>query len=304
MRLEQLGYLAALTRFDSLRQASAHLHLSQPALSEALGNLERELGVSLLDRRRSGTRISDRGRELLTHVHEVIDAAQRLREAATEQTTAARSVRVGTVLTAAFSIVVPAVRDLRAAHPATTQVVHLQQDEIYQRLREGTLDLGLVNLLEGDDPPHELVGTELASGRPVVVLPADHRLAAREVVEVADLRAEPYVEMRAGYLMHRFAHRLFAGDPPDISYSADGAEFGKLMVAEGLGLTLLPDFSVIGDPMERTGILTHRPLATPVPGITMMLCHRHGDHRPQPVRALHSALVRRGRAYMQAREGA
>ena len=62
MRIEQLEYLAAVTQHGSLRRASERLHISQPALSEALSKLERELGVTLLDRRRSGARISRRGR--------------------------------------------------------------------------------------------------------------------------------------------------------------------------------------------------------------------------------------------------
>ena len=61
VRIEQLEYLAAVTQHGSLRRASESLHLSQPALSEAVGKLERELGVPLLDRRRSGARISRAG---------------------------------------------------------------------------------------------------------------------------------------------------------------------------------------------------------------------------------------------------
>ena len=53
MRIEQLEYLLAVTRHGSLRRASEKLHISQPSLSEALSKLERELGVTLLDRRRS-----------------------------------------------------------------------------------------------------------------------------------------------------------------------------------------------------------------------------------------------------------
>ncbi|CAN5621677.1 hypothetical protein BH11ACT8_BH11ACT8_14940 [soil metagenome] len=82
MRLEQLEYLAAVTRHGSLRRAGEHLHVSQPALSEALVKLERELGVTLLDRSRSGTRISRRGADLLPLMTDVLQAAQRLREAA------------------------------------------------------------------------------------------------------------------------------------------------------------------------------------------------------------------------------
>ena len=78
---------------------------------------------------------------------------------------------------------------------------------------------------------------------------------------MADLRSTDLVGMRPGYLMHRFTQRLFGGEPPLVSAVTDGAEMGKLMVAEGLGITLLPDFSVAHDPLFRAGLITSRPLA-------------------------------------------
>ena len=83
MRIEQLRYLAAVEEHGTLRRAGEQLPLSQPALSEALTKLERELGATLLDRDRTGTRISRKGRHLLPHVREVLDAVERLRATAT-----------------------------------------------------------------------------------------------------------------------------------------------------------------------------------------------------------------------------
>ena len=60
--------------------------------------------------------------------------------------------------------------------------------------------------------------------------------------------------------MHRYVMRLLDGREPSFSYSADGAEMGKLMVAAGLGVAVLPDYSVIGDPLERSGEIAYRPL--------------------------------------------
>ena len=107
-------------------------------------------------------------------------------------------------------------------------------------------------------PPH-LAAHELLQGRPVVCLPADHPLAGLEAVTVDQLREEPFITMRAGYLMHRFMHRLFAGRLPATSFSTDGAEMGKLMVAEGLGVTVLPDYSLVGDPLCTAGLITYPP---------------------------------------------
>jgi len=82
MRIEQLHYLTAVEDHGTLRRAGERLPLSQPALVEALTKLERELGTQLLDRDRSGTRISDEGRRLLPQAREVLAAVERLRASA------------------------------------------------------------------------------------------------------------------------------------------------------------------------------------------------------------------------------
>ncbi|MFH8590527.1 LysR family transcriptional regulator [Streptomyces rimosus] len=294
MRIEQLEYLAAVTRLGSLRRAAEELHLSQPALSETVRNLERELGVGLLDRKRSGAKISDEGRELLPHIAGVLDAVDRLRRAADDQHQVSRMVRLGTVNAATVPLLVPAVREFRAAHPLTqVEVVTAQQDAIQQGLMEGGFDLGLVNYLRGDDLPPGLHTTELLRGRPVVCVRPDSPLAALESVTVAGLLAEPLIVMRSGYVMHRYVHRLLRGRTPSFSYSTDGAEMGKLMVAEGLGATVLPDYSVLGDPLERSGAITCRPLADDATEVRMVIQRRRTGSVPRAARDLHAIFVRR-----------
>jgi len=292
MRIEQLEYIAAVTQHGSLLLSSEELHISQPALSEAVSKLERELGVTLLDRRRSGARISRHGRELLQNMVEVLEAVDRLKQAAGDQSTTTRLVRLGTTNAATSTLLVPAIRAFNRIHPGTAvEILNIQQADIQLGLVEGSLDLGLVNELVGDDPPVDLVGTDLLHGRPVVVLPAGHHLTDREAVTTDDLRQERFVAMRAGYLMHRFAHRLFGADLPATCHSTDGAEMGKVMVAEGLGVTVLPDYSVVGDPMERAGLITSRPIAGDHTEVRLVLRHRALDHVPVQVRDLRTALV-------------
>ena len=298
MRIEQLEYLAALTQHGSLRRASDSLHLSQPALSEALGKLERELGVTLLDRRRSGARISRQGQDLLPYMTEVLDAVERLRQAAGDQTLVSRNLRVGTVNAANSSLLVPAVQDFRRSHPGTgVEVVSTQQSEIFLGLAEGSLDLGLVNVLPGDDVPPHLSSRELVHGHPVVCLRTDHPLAAREAVTVEELRDEPFILMRAGYLMHRFTHRLFDGRTPTTSFSTDGAEMGKQMVAEGLGVTVLPDYSVDGDPLCTAGLVTHRRIAGNDTPVRLLMVTRDLPVVPPTLRGLQTSLLAKARDY-------
>jgi DNA-binding transcriptional LysR family regulator len=133
---------------------------------------------------------------------------------------------------------------------------------------------------------------------------ADHPLATQERVSVEDLRAEPHVLMRPGFVMHRYAHRLFAGALPGTTYATDGAEMGKAMVAAGLGISILPDFSITGDPLVGAGVLTTRPILTglELKTVTLLMLRRRAERTSEPVRDLQTALVRQARAYLASLE--
>jgi DNA-binding transcriptional LysR family regulator len=302
VRIEQLEYVAAVARLGSFRRAADELHISQPALSGSIKSLERELGVDLLDRGRHGARMSDSGRELFPYILTLLDAHDRLRHAAGDQHRSVRLVRLGTVSAATAPLLAPTIRQFRQSHPQTqVEVIGAQQADIHRGVLEGSFDLGLVNYLDGDDQPPDLETTPLVRGRAVVVLRADSALARLAAVPTADLLAEPLIVMRSGYVMHRYLHRLLRGKLPAFSYSADGAEMGKMMVAEGLGLTVLPDFSVIGDPLEQHGVITWRPLADDRTRVELVIQRARSGSPPLAVRDLHGIFVERARAYSAAR---
>ncbi|NUV44059.1 LysR family transcriptional regulator [Streptomyces sp. KAI-26] len=234
----------------------------------------------------------------------MLDAVDRLRRAADEQHRTSRTVRLGTVFAATVPLLVPAVREFHALHPATeVEVIAAQQSVIHRSLLEGGVDLGLVNYLEGDDLAPDLHTTELLRGRPVVCLRPDSPLAGLESVGVDDLLSEPLIVMRSGYLMHRFTHRLLKGRTPSFSYSADGAEMGKLMVAEGLGVTVLPDYSVIGDPLERTGAITARPLKDDTTTVLLVVQRSRSGSVTRAARDLHRIFVERAEAHRDGARG-
>ncbi len=304
VRAEQLEYVSAVARLGSFRRAAEELHISQPALSGSVRSLERELGVNLLDRGRHGARMSDSGRELFPYILTLLDSFDRLRQAADEQHRSVRMVRLGTVSAASAPLLAPAIRQFRQGHPLTqVEVIGAQQAEIHRGVLEGSFDLGLVNYLDGDDMPPELETTPLLRGRPVVVLRPDSGLARQAAVRPADLLAEPLIVMRPGYVMHRYVHRLLQGERPAFSYSADGAEMGKLMVAEGLGLTVLPDYSVLGDPLDQHGVITWRPLAGEHTGVELVVQRARSGSPPLAARDLHRIFVERARAWTATRPG-
>jgi DNA-binding transcriptional LysR family regulator len=298
VRIEQLEYLAEVARLGSFRRAAEVLHISQPALSESVRSLERELGIDLLERGRHGATVSSPGRELLPHILTVLDSVDRLRQAAGEQHRSIRMIRVGTVNTATVPLLTPAIRQFRETHRATqVEIIGAQQEEIHRAILAGSFDLGLVNYLGGDDLPPGLETTTLLRGRPIVCMRPDSPLASLTAVSVRDLHAEPLIVMRSGYAMHRFIHRLTRGELPEFSYSTDGAEMGKLMVAEGLGITVLPDFSVIGDPLEQRGIITWRPLADDDTEVALVIQRLKPVRATRGVRDLYQIFVERARVH-------
>lgn len=301
MRIQQLEYATAVARYGSFRRAAEALHISQPALSENVRRLERELGVEILDRRRSGATVGEHGRELLPHMLAVIEAADSLKRAADESRSLARTVRVGTVTAATVPLLAPTIHAFRETHPSTlVEILSAQQTAIHRALLEGSMDLGLVNYLEGDDMPPEFESTELLRGHPVVCLRPDDELAGEKSIQSADLWGRSLIGMRAGYVMHRYVMRLLDGREPTFSYSADGAEMGKLMVAAGLGIAVLPDYSVVGDPLERSGQITSRPLADDGTSVLLVLQRRRSTPAHNAISDLHDLFVAEAR---RARDG-
>ncbi len=295
MRLEQLEYVTTVARSGSFRRAAELLHLSQPALSEGVRALERELGLELLERGRSGTKISGAGRDLLPLMYAVIDAADQLRQSADGGAGTNRVVQLGTVTAATAPLLSPTIGAFRQAHPETAvEVVTAQQAEIHLALREGKMDLGLINYLEGEPISEEFETIELLRGEPVACVSPDSPLAELEAVPVAELLAEPLIAMRPGYVMYRYLERLCGGRVPSFSFSADGAELGKHLVAQGLGTAVLPDYSVVGDPLETSGAITHRPIAGDDTAVFLVIQRRRSASPTRAGRDLHRLFVERG----------
>lgn len=298
MRVEQLEYITAVAQFGSFRRAAEELHISQPALSESVRNLERELGIGILDRGRSGTKISVAGRELMPHMLTAIEAIERLRQVAGDQYRSSRVVHLGTVTAATVPLLTPTIREFRETHPATqVEVVTAQQARIHASLLAGGMDLGLVNYLEGEEVSPEFDTTELLHGRPVVCLKPDSPLAAHTTIRPEDLAREPLIAMRPGYVMHRYVEHLFDGNAPSFSFSADGAEMGKLMVAQGLGVAVLPDYSVVGDPLETSGAITYRQIEGDDTAVLLVIQRRRSSSTTRAVGDLQRLFVEHARAH-------
>ena len=305
MRIEQLEYIAAVARLGSFRRAAEELHISQPALSETVRSLERELGVDILNAAATARGSAARAGICCRASSPCSMRVDRLRQAAGELHHSARMVRVGTVNAATVPLLTPAIREFREAHRGTqVEVVGAQQADIHRAILEGSFDLGLVNYLAGDDRPPELDTTTLLRGRPVVCMRPDSPLAARDAVR----RRRPAVRAADRDAL-RLSHAPLRAPAArrtrsrGFSYSTDGAEMGKLMVAEGLGVTVLPEFSVIGDPLELSGVITWRPLADDATEVQLAIQRLRSGSPARAAGEMYRIFRARARDYTDQRSG-
>jgi DNA-binding transcriptional LysR family regulator len=189
--LRQLRYFLAVAAEGSISAAATSIPVAQQSLSEQIRSLERQIGAALFTRGPRGVQLTPVGEELQVHARSLINQADRAfdrvqRVAGGERQT----IRVGYLPSVGNYIVPPLVRSFAHTHP---ELVLTTEDfaiaALIEGLREGRLDAGLTRPPLVDDIATEHVLTEPVAA----VLPAGHRLAAAETLDLADLAGEPWV---------------------------------------------------------------------------------------------------------------
>ena len=183
--LRKLRYFVAVAEHLHFGRAAGQLHIAQPVLSRQIRVLEGELGARLFERDRRSTALTPAGEQLLADARPLLAGAEALRRRVAR---AARGPRRFTVGFMPGLIVTAAVRALLARHPELdVEVLRTSWDDQTAVIHDGRVDVGYVRL------PIDRRGLRvqlLLSEPRVVVLHADHRLAGKESVALADLADE------------------------------------------------------------------------------------------------------------------
>src|SRR3954466_3446941 len=276
----QLEYFVTVADEGTMAGAAGRHHISQSAVSLAINELERALGVQLFMRRKA------RGIELTGAARHVLPEVRRLLEHAAEVQSTARSVGqtvAGDLVLGCYPTLTPfllpeILRRFPEQHPSVTvRLFEGSVSDMTGRLLDGTCEVALM-YDPGIGP--EITTTVLYEVRPYVLLAADHRLAAPGPISLADLRGEPMVMLDMPPSATMFREVLAAGGvEPMVRFSSASFESVRSLVASGAGYSLLlqrpsPDVTYAGPPVvhreiaeeARTGDVVRA--RTPAPRLT------------------------------------
>lgn len=194
--LHRLRILREIEQRGTVTAAAKALYLTPPSISHHMSALEAETGVQLLERVGRRVRLTPAARRLVEHTNALlrhVEAAEA--DLALARDDVSGQFTIASISTAACAVVLPAVVELEAAHPALQlRVLDMEQPESLPELRSGAIDL-VVGLEYNFAPMLDIPGldTELLLSEPVyVALPASHPLANTNV-RLEDLAEELWI---------------------------------------------------------------------------------------------------------------
>ena len=244
MELRHLRYFIAVAEEGSLTVAAEkRLHTAQPSLSRQIRDLEIELGCDLMTRSVRGIELTAAGRVFLDHARIVLlqieAAAESARRAAQPAKT---SFTLGFLTGYEFEWLTPVMTLMRDQLPNTEVVIHsLSSPDLAAGLMRGRIDLAFLRP-ERNTPG--LIFTRLREEPLIVLMPADHRLTARDTIRAEDIGAEQLVGVPMAKspvlrtVTDAYAKRLGIDLAPD--YEVDNLSMAMSLVASTGGIALMP----------------------------------------------------------------
>ncbi|WP_246144754.1 LysR family transcriptional regulator [Actinacidiphila oryziradicis] len=237
----RLAQFAAVARHEHVTRAAQQLGVPQSTISRAMVRLEADLGVTLFARRGRTVALTPAGRTFLRSAERALAEVERSAETVrADADPESGRVAFGFLHTLGTETVPALLRAFRADHPRVQfQLVQTYGEAMLERLRAGELDLCLTSPVPD---AADLVARRMDVQRLHLVVPADHRLAARKRVRLADAAGDLFVTLEPGFGLRRITDALCAeaGFTPKIAFEGEEAETLRGLVAAGLGVALLP----------------------------------------------------------------
>ena len=250
LQLSRLRVFVEVAKQGSISAAAEELSYTQSAVSQQIAALEAETGVTLIERLPRGVRLTTAGATLLTHAEGILGRLAAA-EADMEAIAGLRGgqLRMASFPTAGATLMPFAIALFRAQHPEVElSLAEGEPEEIAPRLFAGEFDLALLFEFPAtsDSLTEDLVRQPLFEDPMFLALPADHALARRRTLRLADLRAEAWVQTSSSSPCARHVVRSChaAGFEPIVSFESDDYQTVQGLVAAGVGVALIPKLAL------------------------------------------------------------
>ena len=289
--LRQLQYLKLLAEYASFSRAAEAAHVSQPALSAGVQELERILGATVVERTRGNVQLTAVGREAVKRAEDVLARAEDLVEAARNAgKPLSGRFRLGVIPTVAPFLLPAKLPGLAAAYPGLR--LFIREDltpRLVAGLKAGHLDAAVIAL------PYSAPGIDharIGDDEIMAVAPVGHALAGTGPIPPGSLRAQDLILLEDGHCLRDQALAAFDIDPPkgDDVFAATSLHTLVQMVSSGLGVSFLPEMAVRAGLADMPGVVV-RPIAAVAPSREIVVAWRTGSSRAGEAALLAEALT-------------
>jgi len=286
--LRQLRYLSALARHRHFGRAAEDCSVSQPALSMQVRELEREIGVELVERRPGDITLTATGLEVAERARQILIATRDLVDFARHRDLLSGPLRLGIIPTLAPYILPRVLPRLQARYPLLRLEVRETQTAILLgELAAGGLDAVML-ALPADAPDLETL--PLFEDPFLLAVPAGDTTLPQGRVGIADVDLRRLILLEEGHCLRDQTLAFCAAPRRDAVASLGATSLATVMqmVANGYGVTLLPAVAVDAEVRdERVRLLRFK---EPTPGRSIGLAWRRTSPRARDFAALGEVL--------------
>ena len=284
--LRQLQYFIAVAEEGTVSGAAQSLSISQSAVTDAIKELESDLGVTLFERHRRGLTITHKGHQFYRHANRILGDVQDARRsfAADEPAAPPSQLSLGVTSLVAGYVLSDLLARFRRAYPGVkVSAIEDNGDYLEHLLIGGELDVAVMVISNLRD--RNALQAEIFETSPYRLwLPLGHRLASAESIELGDIASEPLImltvdetEENTGKLLSALGTRL------NVAFRTRSVEAVRSLVATGAGIALLPDlvyrpWSLEGDRIES------RDISGALPVVQVGMVWRRGSSLPEAAR--------------------
>lgn len=288
--LKQMRYSTVLARELSFRKAAEACFISQPALSEQIHLLEETLGVQLFERTRRSVQITPSGKRFLEEAARILTEVETLViQTQSRGKPFALPIALGAIPTIAPYYFPSVLSQLRRSIPELKLYLREEPtDHLLDRLRDGSLDMAMLAVTFD---PHGYELTSIQKENFVAIMNKEHPLAKKKRLTIKDISSESILLLDDEHCLSRQTMDVcqLAGAKANQEYRASSMNTLVQMVANGLGITLVPESAIELEVRHNKSLI---PVAfSSPPGRELCLAWRKGAARQKEYTLLAKQII-------------